>query len=192
MTLIKAAALVLVSIFIGNSQFAKASDADSRPIQANYQKLQLYEKIMRGELPPPLPLPDEPGDGPQEPAPPAPQPRPPSHPPRPPKPPSSCDPRQNISCIRAVCDQLPNMNCSSDQKVKDIACQCDGVNGECVTAVCNQLDRFDCDEKRELFAVTKICRGVYDARCIDRICGQLGRFECDDMNDMRRVTELCR
>lgn len=162
-----------------------ASNADSRPISASYQKLQLYEQIMNGDLPAPLPLPDDPIDNPD----PGPTPKPPSNP----KPPycSTTHP-DNVRCIRAVCDQLPNMDCGTDKKVKDIACQCDGVNGQCVTAVCNQLDRFDCDEKRELFAITKMCRGVSDARCIDRICSELGRFECDDISDMRRVTELCR
>lgn len=181
MALIRTAVLVLVFAF----QTSHASDADSRPISANYQKLQLYEQIMNGDLPAPLPLPDDPGDGPDEP----PVPKPPANP----KPPyCSTTKPDNVRCIRAVCDQLPNMDCGTEQKVKDIACQCDGSNGYCVTAVCNQLDRFDCDEKRELFAITKMCRGVTDAGCIDRICSGLGRFECDDMNDMRRVTELCR
>ncbi|WP_413561161.1 hypothetical protein [Bdellovibrio sp. HCB209] len=180
MVLARALFLLLVFSLV---QFALASsDADSRPIQANYQKLQIYEQIMNGDLPAPLPLPDDPA-----------YPDPPQPPPSSPKPPycSTTHP-DNIRCIRAVCDQLPNMDCGTDKKVKDIACQCDGVNGQCVTAVCNQLDRFDCDEKRELFAITKMCRGVSDARCIDRICSELGRFECDDMNDMRRVTELCK
>ncbi|WP_413578370.1 hypothetical protein ACLVWU_07500 [Bdellovibrio sp. HCB290] len=188
---IRAFVRVLSLIFFLGCLQAKGSDSDSRPIRANYQKLQLYEQLTRGTFSLPLPLPDEPGDG--APAPePAPPPAPPK--PRPPAKPPYCNPRDpdTARCVRAVCDQMQSYDCSTDSKIKDIACQCDGVNGECVTAVCNQMDRFDCDEKRELFNVTRMCYDVKDASCINRICSQLGRFECDDVNDMRRVTELCR
>ncbi|MBO9665726.1 MAG: hypothetical protein J7501_02810 [Bdellovibrio sp.] len=155
-----------------------ASSADERPIRSDYQRVQLWEQVMSGGLP--RPLPDDPAQPPQDPSP-AP-------------PPPYCvagDPLSN-SCVRAVCDQLPNLNCMDPKKVRDIACQCQGVAGDCVTAVCNQLNRFDCDEKRELYLVVNMCRGVSDASCINTVCSSLGRFDCDDFNDMKKVTDLCR
>ncbi|WP_413587317.1 hypothetical protein [Bdellovibrio sp. HCB274] len=170
-------------LFLG-SLHAMASDADNRQIRANYQKLQIYEQLTSGTFSLPLPLPDDPSQPPGSGSP----------PPRPPAKPPYCNPRdpETARCVRAVCDQMQSHECNSDRKIKDVACQCDGVNGECVTLVCNQMDRFACDEKRELFNVTRLCYDVPDARCITRICSQLGRFECDDIDDLRRVTELCR